>query len=990
MPLSTPRFCRLRGFVPPRFAPFLWPLGLFAAVVSPACGATVSGTVSTLVTGNRLEGARVEAPALGRFALTDNTGWYTLTDLPAGEHEIVASYTGMDPARRVVRLDEAGRAQASFDLDSAIYKMDPFTVADVREGNALAHTAQRNAVNVKNVIAADALGAFATPGDLAMRLAGVVGGIDDEGNVQGVFIRGQGPQHNRLTIDGIPLAVTTPLARGFQATQLTAGMFDQLEVIKGHTPDKPVSSLGGTVNLTTHSPLALKEKRQFNFSLAGRLAPSFGGHVKLRRDHPLHPLVHAGYREVFGVRGGERNLGVALNYSYTEHASGGFRTARDYQNTTSLPAFLYSWATQDLFNVRKQTNASAKVDFLPSPSTRLSLNVIYNDTVEPAGRTYEVTALTAQTVAALDGAGNPVGPGAILPNYSATFTEARPLPASVVRVNQTMTSSFSRTRAFNFSGQHDFRRGQLDWTIGLSSARPRLGSGGGGALIAQAAGVGWRLDRSGSDLYPEFTLTGGTDPTDANSYRPSMPLIARGNARDSTVRTVRANFAYPLPAWSVVRTILKAGFDFGEQTSGITSHDRRWNYIGSSALPTDPSIVTWMNERTGLRVPMFETASFFRTGEPDPALWREDRYFGATQNYINNRSIVEHNLASYLMARGEAARLGFLAGARLEMTDTDGFGYVRPRFFSTPARQAADPEGAARQDYENNRKRIADRSGAVYPSVHLTYDLRPRLKARASWSTSYSAPPFGMLLPSEMPDDASRTLTVNNEELRPQFSKEWDAALEYALEPAGFVSLGWFYKNLSDTIVTGVERGRVPTGPDNGYNGDYADYQIITSDNAGTAVVNGWELSYQQQLAFLPGWLRTFSLQANYTWLRTHGRYDGRTRLTTGQVVGFTPRSGNASVTWRYKALGVRARVNYMGEAVINFTAATPARNLYRFARTVTDAGVTFALRPQLQLFCDVSNLSNEPLAFYRYVPSQRERTILNGTTLTAGVNGRF
>jgi hypothetical protein len=38
----------------------------------------------------------------------------------------------------------------------------------------------------------------------------------------------------------------------------------------------------------------------------------------------------------------------------------------------------------------------------------------------------------------------------------------------------------------------------------------------------------------------------------------------------------------------------------------------------------------------------------------------------------------------------------------------------------------------------------------------------------------------------------------------------------------------------------------------------------------------------------------------------------------------------------------------------------------------------------------DVANLFNEPQALYRSVPSQMSTTIINGTSITFGVNGRF
>jgi hypothetical protein len=50
-------------------------------------------------------------------------------------------------------------------------------------------------------------------------------------------------------------------------------MFDQLELIKGHTPDKGADSLGGTINLKSRSPLSMREKRRVTYTppAAGRL-----------------------------------------------------------------------------------------------------------------------------------------------------------------------------------------------------------------------------------------------------------------------------------------------------------------------------------------------------------------------------------------------------------------------------------------------------------------------------------------------------------------------------------------------------------------------------------------------------------------------------------------------------------------------------------------------------------------------------------------------
>ena len=132
---------------------------LLAALLLPALPATagtVTGTISNAATRNLLEGARVEVPRLGLSTLTDGTGRYVLTDVPDGTHELVASYLGLDPARATVTVAGAAAATRSFDLTAAIYRLDTFTVTGEREGNAAALTAQRNAPNVKNVVALDA------------------------------------------------------------------------------------------------------------------------------------------------------------------------------------------------------------------------------------------------------------------------------------------------------------------------------------------------------------------------------------------------------------------------------------------------------------------------------------------------------------------------------------------------------------------------------------------------------------------------------------------------------------------------------------------------------------------------------------------------------------------------------------------------------------------------------------------------------------------
>ena len=315
---------------------------------------------------------------------------------------------------------------------------------------------------------------------------------------------------------------------------------------------------------------------------------------------------------------------------------------------------------------------------------------------------------------------------------------------------------------------------------------------------------------------------------------------------------------------------------------------------------------------------------------------------------------------------------------------------MRSRFGSTAAQQATDPVGSAQRDYANTRRELRGQYTKSFPSIHLTQDLARNLKARLSWSTSFGRPPMSNLTPAETVNETAQTLTISNPALLPQTARNWDAALEYYFEPVGNLSVGWFHKTIRDYFVNNVQSGTVGPNQDNGFNGEYPGFTILTSTNLGTAVVQGWELSYQQQFTFLPGLLSGLGFSANYTTMETRGDFGGTTTRRTGEVPGFIPRTGNISLTWRYRGFGARVVANRTGEHISTFTEGSPGRNLYVRERTIINAGVAYQWKPSLSFSIDVVNLTNEPQEWYRGIPDQMAEYRIAGTTLTFGVSGRF
>ena len=165
-----------------------------------------------------------------------------------------------------------------------------------------------------------------------------------------------------------------------------------------------------------------------------------------------------------------------------------------------------------------------------------------------------------------------------------------------------------------------------------------------------------------------------------------------------------------------------------------------------------------------------------------------------------------------------------------------------------------------------------------------------------------------------------------------------------------------------------------------------------TGMNIGTAIAQGWEFAYQQQFRFLPGLLRTLRFNANYTVINAHGDFGTQGQyLKNSQVNGFIPRTGNASFSWDYKKFGVSMSYNYTSESIRNaYNAANPSRNQYLMARELVNLNLRYQVRPNVTLTFGVANLFNEPQIYYRGIADQIETFLIQGTTITAGIEGRF
>ena len=1016
---------------------------LFAAESAAATG-VVTGTVTNKTTGNGLIGAKVEIAALKLQAFVDNTGRYLL-NVPVGTHELVVTYTALDTQTSTVVISAGNPAVRDFVLSSSVLMLDSFKVVSEKAGASSALTQQRNADNLKSVASMDALGDLPNMNatELAIRLPGVAFGNPGDEVVEVISVRGMGAGMSSITIDGGGMSSFSAQNRNTRMTAFTGAMFEALEVIKGQTPDKPVDSLGGSVNFKTRSPLNMREKRRLNYNFTARMAPWFTEQVPLREARRNHGLFNASYTEKFAIFGEEReNLAVSVNAFYSENAFGFFRTQRDYQQApnglfSNGPAFVWDYRTTDNFNNRRQRSLSTKWDYRLSRNSLIKLNLIYNDAPEPMRRQYQTRAFAGSQTTVPNATTSGVVPG-----WTDRITTVRAVPQSPFNANGTVNTNTSgttqaalidvqstlinrdqRLRHLDLAGEHTFGPLEIEWaglwsrtryrTLGAEGSLtnrigniPYRGPNGRDNSVTPTAtnpfdtivgpngetGVGWILDRTQSDLYPRFIQNGGLDFTNYRNYRPSVNGLSTnsGNLDIDFIREARAHFKYKLPI-QAFSAFLKTGGQVRDHVVEFERRGRQWSYIGREALTPDGSILTWDRVKTGRNIPQWEGAQYIQNGQPtNPALWEENRYVYEQNRLSGGSKTTETITGYYLMTQGRVGSTGFLGGVRREVTDTVGVARIRSRVLSSNAERIADPVGSAERDF-----RLPFRNegsyGQNFPSVHLWRDLTPNLKVRSSWTTSFGRPSLANALPTFSFSDTNQTVSLGNPALLPQKAKNWDASVEYYFEPSGSFSVGWFHKSIRDYIVGARETGVVDAGADNGFEGLYEGYKILQSVNAGTAVAQGFEFSYQQQFRFLPGLLKTLRLSANFSVTNSHGDFGtvGAYR-GNGEIAGFIPRTGNLAVSWDYKKFGASMSYNYTSLNIRSYNATAPSRNQYLAPRDLINLNLRYQLPRNLTLNFGVANLFNEPQRYFRGVPDQLETFLINGTTITAGLEGRF
>jgi TonB-dependent receptor len=384
---------------------------------APAAAGVVTGIVADARAGGGLPGASVKVEGASLEAITDARGRFRLDGVPDGDHTLVVSYLGFEPARQEVRVSNGDAADVRVELRLRGFEETVTVEAPILEGQAKALNQQQNATHVVNVVSADQIGNFPDPNAAeALQRVPAVSIERDQGEGRYVLVRGTEARLNSMTINGERIPSPEGEIRSVALDVIPADLLESIEVTKTLTPDMDADAIGGAVNLvTTQAP---DRSRAFLSAAGGYNSISEGGIGRATGS--------------WAGRFAEGKSGLVLSGSYmkTNRGSHNFEVAYDDGELDALENRHYTVE-------RERFGLNAAFDRRLADGGQLVLRGLYNDFSDfeyRRAKTEDVGSerierelkdrLETQKIASISGAGKHFLSGGWALDYTASFSRA--------------------------------------------------------------------------------------------------------------------------------------------------------------------------------------------------------------------------------------------------------------------------------------------------------------------------------------------------------------------------------------------------------------------------------------------------------------------------------------------------------------------------------------------------------------------------------------
>ncbi len=894
---------------------------------------TITGAVADKAQNLSLPGANLKLTPGKFYTVSDQFGKFQFMNVPFGEYTITVNYLGYQSYSQKVNLTYSTAVVNIALEDGALVGKEVIILGDRLRGQAKALNQQKTNKNITNIVSADQVGRFpdANIGDAMKRIPGVTM-QNDQGEARDIIIRGLAPELNSVTLNGDRIPSAEGDNRRVQLDLIPSDMIQSIEVNKTLTSDMDADAIGGSVNLVTR---AAPNGQRISVTAAGGFNPI--------RNSPI-----ATGSLVYGNRFADKKLGVVFSASYNNNNFGSDNIEAIWTKDKYNNVFIreHDIRVYDLQRIRR--SFSLATDYKFNAKNNISISGMYNwrDDFENRFRTRFTSIVpvyanaTSPTIINFRGRGrNQLKGGSA--NVKNRRLESQTVKNISARGEHLLFPKLNLDWALSYSDAiedrpeerlNEFQTGTRDIQLQLADAEfPQANSAG-----ITNANFNFR------NLTENFIYTEESEIGAKLNFKTPLTLIAnqkgrlRFGARLRLKDKLRDNFIY----------------GYTPKTAPGTLADRELlNLTGNDFVPGSQfNLGSYVTPKSLGSLNLKDPSLF--TEAPVPADF-------LAVNYTAKENIA----ATYLRLDQDINdKLSFIAGLRLENTSLEYTGNI------VSGQTNLLGQKTNKNSYLN-----------VLPSVSFMYSAKENLIFRAAYTTSLARPNYYDLVPyfNSVPGDLA--LSVGNSNLKAAFAHNLDFMVENYFKSVGLISGGFFYKKINNFIYT----FRDLQYSNAKFTADFPEttnpipvteqWQYTQRRNGSSVDLFGFEIAFQRQLDFLPGFLNGFGIYTNYTYTKSNakGVFSNTGTLRTDVALpGTAPHLFNASLSYETKKLVMRVSYNYTAAYLDDLGGESFGDRFYD-KQAFLDANASYKFTKKTRFFAEANNLTNQALRYYQGIPSR-------------------
>jgi len=928
---------------------FTSPMNLFAAG-----NGSLSGIVTDKTSGAVLPGANcvLQGTALG--SASDINGEYRILNIPPGSYTLKVRYIGYVSSEITVQIKPDQLLRQSVSLQSTVIDFKQVTITAQREGQVAAINQQLTAEAIKNVVSAERIQEVpdANAAESVSRLPGIsLSRSGGEGAK--VVVRGLSPKYNKISINGISIPSTDSQNRSSDLSMISSENLAGIEVYKAPTPDMEADAIGGTVNLQLAKAKDVPE----------RMIRFYGAYNRQANDWRQYKAFARLSQRIFNKAVGiQASVNSELRNRSSDQLNASYVLGQPKSDGT-VPLRLTDVGLLDREEYRRRTGGSLILDY-DIGNWNFMLTNFYSRTDRD------------------------------IRNRQVSFTQgANGLVSSISNPNEGIDLITNI-----FTGRTLLKGVEADWSFSHSYSQSN-----------------WIDDYELDFLQDKATvpsvdyqtvnpadLMSKTIPDSGGTMSQADITSRRTNERNYVAGM---NFKIPYSLGTRISGEIKFGGRYRSNKRFNTSEGGEWwVYLAMKRYPItdfldpnyDPGKFLDGRSSVGIILDPTLTRPFYKA---NASSFDTSPFKGETQY-----ETLDQIGAGYVMTRLNLGQvITFIPGIRYEQFKGDYLSYVR---LST---------GHGTGYYKPRTATVSHETWL--PMFHVKVKPLEWLDVRLAATRTLSRPDFIDMVPyiNSSLESASSSVSQGNPSLKPARSWNYDAYVSFYQRVLGLFTAGWFYKEIDDVVV-GATRyvESQATVQQMGLNGDfypnwnYIGRQVKMPENSPRSTVKGFEIDLQTSLSWLPGLLKGFVVNANYSriWSQTYFSYFKMetvldftkfppirttyiTGLRPGRVPGQADHIVNLGLGYDLGGFSARISMAYQGKSLAGVY-TQKERDSWNAAFSRWDFSARYVFNKNFSLFLNGTNLSNKNEGSFLGVDPRPTSLEYYGTMYDMGIQFMF